>query len=242
MPSATAFGAAAGVARRRIAAARRALALALVAGASLGALAAATPARAQGGATALDVRGWRVVKRDSGPVNYYRVVDDPAMPFLRAEYRPPLATTVLGYEVPEAERKRARRLKWSWRAQTLPKNGNECAKGAEDAAATVYVTWKRGLRWYTIKYEWSAVGTKGAICNRKRNPLVAQDAVILESGGPLNVWRHESIDLEAEFRKHFAGGDANAEVPAFAGVGILTDGDQTGSESAADYAAFSISP
>lgn len=207
------------------------------------ALALVTPALAQGGgATALDVRGFRVVKRDSGPVNYYRLVEDPAMPFLRAEYKPPLATTVLGFQLPEADRSKARRLKWSWRAVTLPKNGNECVKGAEDAAATVYATWKRGLRWYTLKYQWSAIGTKGAVCGRKRNPFVAQDAIILETGGPLNVWRHESIDLDAEFRKHFADGDANAEVPAFVGVGILTDGDQTNSESAADYAAFSISP
>jgi Protein of unknown function (DUF3047) len=207
------------------------------------ALALVTPALAQGGgATALDVRGFRVVKRDSGPVNYYRLVEDPAMPFLRAEYRPPLATTVLGFQLPEAERSKARRLKWSWRAVTLPKNGNECVKGAEDAAATVYATWKRGLRWYTLKYQWSSTGTKGAVCGRKRNPFVAQDAVILETGGPLNVWRHESIDLDAEFRKHFENGDPNAEVPPFVGVGILTDGDQTGSESAADYAAFSVSP
>jgi DUF3047 family protein len=211
------------------------LALAYAAGGPASALAG-------GAVTPLDVRGFRVVKRDSGPVNYYRVVEDPTTPFLRAEYKPPLATTVLGYEVPEADRKTAKTLKWSWRALTLPKNGNECVKGAEDAAATVYVTWKRGLRWYTLKYQWSAAGTKGSICNRKRNPLVAQDTVILESGGPTNTWKNESIDLDAEFRKHFAGNDAKAEVPAFVGVGILTDGDQTGSESAADYAAFSVSP
>jgi hypothetical protein len=211
-----------------------ALALALAPGA----------ARAEGGGgeVPLDVRGWRVVTRDSGPVNYYRVVDDPTMPFLRAEYRPPLATTVLGYELPEAERRRARRLRWSWRAMTLPRNGNECAKGAEDAAATVYVTWKRGLRWYSLKYQWSATGVKGAICNRKRNPFVAQEAVILETGGPLGTWRQETIDLDAEFRKHFADGDPTAEVPPFMGVGILTDGDQTGSESAADYRGFFVSP
>jgi hypothetical protein len=220
----------------------RAAAPALAAAALALALAPAAPALAQGGATALDVRAFRVVKRDSGPVNYYRLVEDPAMPFLRAEYRPPLATTVLGFQLPEAERARAKHLKWSWRAQTLPKNGNECVKGAEDAAATVYATWKRGLRWYTLKYQWSATGTKGAVCGRKRNPFVAQEAVILETGGPLNAWRHESIDLDAEFRKHFENGDPNAEVPPFVGVGILTDGDQTSSESAADYAAFSVSP
>jgi Protein of unknown function (DUF3047) len=211
--------------------------------AAVAAFAHAPNAAAQGGGgLSLDVHRWRVVTRDSGPVNYYRVIDDPSMPFLRAEYRPPLATTVLGFQLPDEERERARHLRWSWRARTLPRNANECAKGAEDAAATVYATWKRGLRWYTLKYQWSSVGAKGSVCNRKRNPFVAQQAVILQAGGPLNEWRQESIDLDAEFRKHFAGGDPKAEVPPFAGVGILTDGDQTGSESAADYAAFVVSP
>ncbi|HEU4535660.1 MAG TPA: DUF3047 domain-containing protein [Polyangiaceae bacterium] len=228
--------------RGRLASAGRAAALSLAAAVAV-AVAYAPNAAATGGAgLSLDVHRWRVVTRDSGPVNYYRVVDDPAMPFLRAEYRAPLATTVLGFQLPDEQRTRARRLSWSWRAQTLPRGANECAKGAEDAAATVYATWKRGLRWYTLKYQWSSIGAKGSVCNRKRNPLVAQQAVILESGGPLNEWRRESLDLDAEFRKHFAGGDPQAEVPPFVGVGILTDGDQTGTDSAADYAAFVVSP
>ena len=62
--------------------------------------------------------------------------------------------------------------------------------------------------------------------------------IILESGGPLGAWRTEQIDLKQEFRRHFSDGDTNAEVPDFVGVGIMTDGDQTKSESSADYASF----
>jgi hypothetical protein len=186
----------------------------------------------------LDVTRWHVVERESGPVNYYQVVNDPSMPFIHAQYVPPTATTVLGVEIGEGDRKRAREVGWQWRAVTLPKGGNECEDGKGDSAAVVYLTWKQTLKWYTLKYVWSTVGPRGAVCDRKRNPFVAQDTVILESGGPVGVWRTERIDLRQEFRKHFADGNPNADVPDFVGVGIMTDGDQTKSESSADYAAF----
>jgi hypothetical protein len=104
----------------------------------------------------------------------------------------------------------------------------------------VYLAWRRGLRYYSLKYVWSAVGTKGKVCDTKRNPFVAQDTVILESGGPVGVWRSVEVDLADAFRRHFAGGDPAAEVPAFVGLGLMSDGDQTRSESAADYGLFTI--
>jgi hypothetical protein len=200
------------------------------------AVSASEPARAR--SLRLDPKRWRVIERESGPVDYYRVVDDPKQPFIRAEYRPPLATTVLGYELDEATRKRASRVSWKWRAITLPEGGDECQEGKGDSAAVLYVTWKRGLRYYTLKYVWTTESPRGAVCDRKRNPLVAQDTVVVEAGPPLSIWRSESVDLKAEFRRHFAEGDAHAEVPEFIGIGIMTDGDQTHSPSAADYADF----
>jgi hypothetical protein len=186
----------------------------------------------------LDVREWRVIKSESGPVDYYQVVLDPAMPFIRGRYVPPAATTVLGFQIPDADRGRARTLQWQWRAMTLPRGGDECTQGKEDSAAVVYLTWKRMLRWYTLKYVWSPTRPKGTVCDRRRNAFVAQDTVVLQSGGPLGVWRTEAIDLRREFRAHFADGDSKADVPDFGGVGLMTDGDQTRSESAADYAEF----
>src|SRR6201999_3617720 len=72
--------------------------------------------------------------------------------------------------------------------------GDEGADGKGDSAAVVYLTWKQTLRWYTLKYVWSAVGKRGAVCARKRNPFVAQDTIILETGEPLNAWKLETID------------------------------------------------
>ncbi len=186
----------------------------------------------------IDCGEWRVVARESGPDDYYVVVRDPQMSFIRGRYVPPEKTTVLGYQIADGDRSKVRTLRWKWRAVTLPRGGNECADGRQDSAAVVYVTYKRALRWYTLKYVWSSVGPKGATCDRKRNPFSAQDTIILESGGSPNVWKSEEIDLQAEFRAHFEEGRVDADVPPLVGVGLMSDGDATKSESAADYAQF----
>jgi len=186
----------------------------------------------------LPVTSFRVVERESGPTNYYRLHKNADPPFIRAEYHPPYETTVLAVQVADADRAPARVLSWRWRALALPKGGNECQAGKGDSAAVIYLSWRRGLRWYTLKYVWSAVGTKGAVCDEKSSPFVAQKTVVLESGAPLDVWKSERIDLKAEFRKHFENGDPSASVPDFLGIGIMSDGDQTRSDSSADYADF----
>ncbi len=189
---------------------------------------------------ALPMQDWRLVERESGPTNYFTLHREKPFPFIRASYRPPFETAVLGYRVPDEDRSRVRWLSWKWRAITLPTGGNECAPSKGDSAAVVYVSWRRTLRWYALKYVWSSVGPRGATCDRKRNPFMAQDTVILQTGAPTGVWRGETIDLDAEFRRHFADGDASASVPDFMGVGIMSDGDQTRSDSVADYAEFQL--
>jgi hypothetical protein len=179
---------------------------------------------------------WRVITSKSGPTNYYSQVTENGATFLRSKYRPGTKTTVLGWQTPEADRHRIKKLRWTWRAQTLPTGGDECRAGKEDSAAVVYVTWKSGLRYHVLKYVWSAVGTKGAVCDRKRNPFVAQDTIIIESGPANGAWRAVEIDLDAEHRKHFD----DAPPPAFVGLGIMSDGDQTNSESSADFGGFTL--
>lgn len=185
-------------------------------------------------------RRFEVIESQSGPVIYYKVVNDPVEPFIRAVYRPPLETTTLGFEVPDELRGRVKRVRWKWRAMTLPQGGDECRPGHGDSAAVVYVTFKRGLKWYSLKYVWSSEGRKGEICDRRNNLFRAQDTIILESGGPTGVWITEEIDPAAEFRKHWEGGDPTADVPDMVGIGLMSDGDQTNSVSAADYAGFTL--
>jgi hypothetical protein len=188
----------------------------------------------------LGVHAWRIIARESGPVNYYTVVDDPGGAFIRARYRSPEATAVLGIEVPPATRRIARYLRWRWRTEALPPNGSECGRGNPDSAASVYVTWKRGLRWYTLKYVWSTVDPVGSVCHRIRNPFVAQDTVVAESGPPLDVWTTETIDLAGDFRRYFEGGDPRAEIPDLVGVGVMSDGDQSLGNADADFGDFAL--
>ena len=187
---------------------------------------------------AVDVRDFRVLERDSGPRNYYRVLDEQSGSFLRGVYGPWLETVTLFAPVPEELRRGVRVIRFRWRALVLPRGANECADGRGDGAANVYVSWKRGLRWYSVKLDWSAEAPEGRTCNSTRNPFVASDTVIVRSGGPTGVWREEEVDPDTLYRAHFEGGRADAEVPELQGIGILTDGDQTHSVSAADYAGF----
>lgn len=188
----------------------------------------------------IEPEAWRVVASESGPVDYYSVVREGELRFVRSQYRPPLKTVVLGWQTPDASRPRAKKLQWTWRARTLPSGGDECVSGKGDSAAVVYATWKRGFRYYTLKYVWTTLTQEGSVCDRKRNPFVAQDTVVLRAGEPVGVWRSESVDLRADFIKHFEEGDASASVPDFVGIGIMTDGDQTKSHSSADFGTFTL--
>ncbi len=208
----------------------------VVLGAPFGAYAGVSTAHT----SSVDVEKFRVVEGKSGPDNYYAVVRDPAFPFIHSRYRPPEATTVLGFEVPSELRSKVRVVRWKWRAITLPVGGNECDGHKADSAAVVYLTFKRLLHWSTLKYVWSAVGPRGATCDRKRSPFSSQDTIILESGPPLDAWKEEEIDLYSEYRNHFEDGKPDADVPDFVGIGIMSDGDQTGTESSADFAGFAL--
>ena len=186
-------------------------------------------------AVPLDVRAFQVLARDSGPENYYRVIDRGADFILRGIYSPPLQTVTLFAPVPDRLHNGVRHIRWRWRAIELPRDGNECVEGRGDSAAAVFVAWKRGLRWYSLKFIWSTAAPLGATCNSIRNPLVASDSIVLRSGGGGSRWVEEEIDPDALFQQHFGG-----EVPELQGLGILTDGDQTRSTSAADYAGFEL--
>jgi hypothetical protein len=192
---------------------------------------------------AIDAHELQFVPSKSGPVNYYSVaVDASGEGYVHAAYRPPLRTGVLGYEVPESVRSSARLLRWRWRVLAFPKGGDECAAGKEDSAAVVYVIWRHELRFFTLKLAWSTVGPRGAVCDRRRNLMLSQDTELLESGGALDAWKDEELDLRAEFRRHFADGKADAPVPPLVGIGIMSDGDQTESASVADYGRMSLAP
>jgi hypothetical protein len=186
----------------------------------------------------LEPREFRIVPSESGPTNYFRRHESPSGDFIRASYEPGTKTAVLGCAIPDDFRQGVTSLSWRWRAQALPSGANECVKEKSDSAAVVYVTWRRGLRWYALKYVWSSSLRKGTVCEKKRNPFRAQDTIVLESGGPLNKWRTVQLNPQAEFRRHFEDGDVSAAVPDLIGIGLMSDGDETVSKSSADWGNF----
>lgn len=199
----------------------------------------ASAANANGRVDVVALDSFHVISSESGSVNYYHLVGGDE-PHWHAAYKPPWDTAVLGYQLPDGERRSVAKIRWKWRAVTLPDGGDECVSAKADSAAVVYVTWRRGLKWYSLKYVWSAVGRKGTTCDKKRNPFRAQDTIIVDSGPPLGQWRTVEIDPDAEFRNHFEGGDSHADVPDLLGLGVMSDGDQTSSPSSADYAGFAF--
>jgi hypothetical protein len=193
----------------------------------------------------LDVHSFQVLGQDYDPENphppaptYYRVIEDGAQGFIQAVYLPPKDTVTLFRPVPDDMHRGVRLMQWRWRAQVLPRKGNECAAGLGDSAAAVYVTWKRGLRWYSLKFIWSTDAPVGATCNKQRNPLLASDSIVLRAGPSTGGWVDETIDPEALFRQHFLDGDPKGDIPELQGIGLMSDGDQTKSMSAADYGGF----
>ncbi len=199
-------------------------------------LALTAPAAAMAGERELDFRELRAI--DSGDRAYYELRSDGRGAYLHAEFRPGDDAVKQALVLRDTERLGRHRLAWRWRALVLPAGGNECDSRKTDSAGSVYIAWRRGMRWYGLKYAWSSVAPLGAVCDRRDNLLMRGETIIQRSGGPLGAWVDESLDLEAEYRKHFAGGDPRAEVPDLIGIAVLTDGDDTHSASSADFGGF----
>ena len=94
---------------------------------------------------------------ESGHRGYYELRKDEVGSYVHAHYRVGDDATKLALVIPDADRAGRHRLTWRWRALVLPRGGDECDPRKTDSAASVYVAWRRGLRWYGLKYSWSAV-------------------------------------------------------------------------------------
>ncbi|HZJ55889.1 MAG TPA: DUF3047 domain-containing protein [Myxococcaceae bacterium] len=179
-----------------------------------------------------------VFKEDSGPVNYYSVAEEEGSATLRGVYRPGLRNVVLSARVPEAARQAVRSVSWRWRAHVLPKEANDCGPGASDAAASVFLAFKAGLKLMVIKYVWSTVGTVGTSCQSNRGWFFDRDTTLVQVGGPLDVWTSYTVDPRREFVKHYGG--KLEDVPDFVAIGVMTDGDNSQTPAEADYADFVV--
>jgi hypothetical protein len=149
-------------------------------------------------------------------------------------------------------------LRWRWKAEKLPADGDTRIKRGDDAVARVYVTFRLPPERVTLPqrlldetaralygeapphaslmYVWD---TRAPAGTRMANPYTSRvHNVVVESGSArLGRWLSYERDLAADYRAAFG-----EDLPRLAGVAIMTDADNTGGTAAARYGDVSLSP
>ncbi len=128
-------------------------------------------------------------------------------------------------------------LSWRWRARVLPEEGDERIGSKNDSSVAVYVVLKQNFIGVpkTLKYVWSTTLPVGTY--HRRDGIGRPHVIVLESGmGKLGQWVEESVDVYADYVRIFGDRPPRKAV----GIGILTDGNATGTESQGDYDDFVV--
>jgi Protein of unknown function (DUF3047) len=209
--------------------------------------------------------GWK--PREQAGKNVYTVVKEGDMLFVRAkatgakttgngsEADRPVKWNIEDYPI----------LHWKWRPRVFPRGADEYS-GKDDSALGVYIGFcppedlalcersvkgELGLRDRialpkllltkgvgSLKYIWSERLAKGFEFDKGRKAVK-----VLESGAPVNrdQWVEERVDIAADYRKRFGAKSVLNPI----GISILTDSDDTQSDTASsaaqgDYADFRL--
>jgi Protein of unknown function (DUF3047) len=98
-------------------------------------------------------------------------------------------------------------LEWTWKAVTLPKNGDCRKKTADDQAAQLYVVWPRfpeAVRSQIIGYIWDTTTPAGSIVKSEKTSTVTY--VVVRSGtADLGKWITERRNLVEDYKKVYGG-------------------------------------
>ncbi|MGB9600262.1 MAG: DUF3047 domain-containing protein [Myxococcota bacterium] len=180
---------------------------------------------------------WKRLPQYSGPDIYYKILIEDGITFLRAEFKPEYKTTIFYRKLPRIP-KRYKHLKFKWRVYKFPEGADETVEGRMDAAASVYLFFKDGLKKYVIKYIFSVAHKKGFNFRSDDSNFINKlHIVVLEDRfNEVGKWLEEEIDFYNDFKRYFE----KEEVPQLMGIGILSDGDGTKKEVVADYADFTF--
>ena len=128
-------------------------------------------------------------------------------------------------------------LSWRWRARGLPENGDERIGEKNDSAVAVYVVLDQNFFRIpkTLKYVWSTtlpIGTE-----HRREGIGRPNVIVLETGpGKLGEWVTESVNVYEDFIRNFGKKPPKSAI----GIGVLTDGNATRTDSQGDYDDFVI--
>jgi len=124
-------------------------------------------------------------------------------------------------------------LNWSWRVANRLNGLNEQSKAGDDYAARIYVVVKGGLAfWQTkaINYVWASNTAKDTVWP---NAFAGDHAMMLALQGPeapLNVWRSEKRNVQADLKRLFG-----EDLRTIDAVALMTDTDNSGGQVTAFY-------
>jgi hypothetical protein len=144
------------------------------------------------------------------------------------------------------------RLHWRWKVTDALHVADERVKAGDDFAARVYVmfgfdaahasmferVWHgvatklygREVPGTAIDYVWSSAQPLGTEWD---SPYTADVKMVSRGHGPLLEWTDETINLAADYQAYFGSAP-----PPLAGIGLMTDTDNTCGHAVADYADF----
>lgn len=127
-------------------------------------------------------------------------------------------------------------LNWKWRVNTLPVAGDESRKEKCDVGASIAVVLNNSkICPKSIKYSWSTTLKKGSF---SKSPYAMwpsrSDIYIVESGDQnLKTWKTEKINVLEHYMKLYK--EKNLKSKEIKALVIMTDSDNTGTLSEADY-------
>ena len=124
---------------------------------------------------------------------------------------------------------RSPRLSWRWRARALPKSPT--GEVMNDNACAVYVVFG-GFGGKALKYSWSSDQPVGTTRREGSNFF---ETVLTEGAKKPGEWETQTLNVVEEYQRFF---HQNPKNPS--GIGLLTDGDGTGSPAICDYDDFKI--
>ena len=125
-------------------------------------------------------------------------------------------------------------LAWAWRPREFPRGADERESSTNDSALAVYVLvpYSRIRGPKAVKYIWSEKVPVGA--HLTSNMGLTQVRVLRSGTGGKGEWTEERVNVREDYKKLFK----ESEMPKPAGIAVLTDGDDTQSSAAGDYANF----
>ena len=121
-------------------------------------------------------------------------------------------------------------LEWSWKAITLPKNGDCRKKATDDQAAQLYIVWPRfpeAVRSQIIGYIWDSTAPAGSIVKSEKTSTVTY--VVMRSGtAETGKWITERRNVVEDYQKIYG---AQPDSPGYISVAIDSDDTVSSAES-----------